>query len=124
MSLNSHRAVVAGRAATAHATDTLINQLHERRPSMAPLSPLESDSQAVPGACALSACPIGCSAVVLSVRCPVGDACRLRALGIFEGARVSVVGTRPGMLIEVRGTRLALGATLAATVGVMPLDAA
>src|SRR5688500_6137333 len=111
-------------ARTGHATDTLINQTHERRDPAAKLQTLEADVQAMPGACALSACPIGCSAVVLSVRCPVGDACRLRALGIFEGARVAVVGTRPGMLIEVRGTRLALGATLAATVGVMPLDAA
>ena len=102
----------------------MINQLHERRPSAAPLATIEADVQATPGACALSACPAGCSAVVLSVRCPVGDACRLRALGVFEGARLAVVGTRPGMLIEVRGTRLALGATLAATVGVMPLDAA
>ena len=102
----------------------MINQTHERRASAAQLQTLEADVQATPGACALSACPIGCSAVVLSVRCPVGDACRLRALGIFEGARLAVVGTRPGMLIEVRGTRLALGATLAATVGVMPLDAA
>ena len=124
MSLNSHRAVAAGRPGTGHSADILINQQRERRPSTAPVSPLDADSQATPGACALSACPIGCSAVVLSVRCPVGDACRLRALGIYEGARLAVVGTRPGMLIEVRGTRLALGATLAATVGVMPLDAA
>ncbi len=62
--------------------------------------------------------------MVLAIRCPAGDACRLRALGIYEGARVAVVGTRPGMLIEVRGTRLALGMALAATVGVMPLEAA
>ena len=102
----------------------MINQLRAGRPATVPIPTLEADVQATPGACALSACPKGCSAVVLSVRCPAGDACRLRALGIFEGARVAVVGTRPGMLIEVRGTRLALGATLAATVGVMPLDAA
>ena len=107
-----------------HATDTLINQLREPRSSAVPLPMVPTDAQIAQGACALSACPIGSSAVVLSVRCPVGDACRLRALGIFEGARVAVVGTRPGMLIEVRGTRLALGAALAATVGVMPLDAA
>ena len=102
----------------------MINQLRERRPSTASLPTTPAGAQATPGACALSACPIGSSAVVLSVQCPVADACRLRALGIFEGARVAVVGTRPGMLIEVRGTRLALGASLAATVGVMPLDAA
>lgn len=102
----------------------MINQLRASRPATVPLPTPEADVQATPGACALSACPKGCSAVVLSVGCPAGDACRLRALGIFEGARVAVVGTRPGMLIEVRGTRLALGATLAATVGVMPLDAA
>src|SRR5688500_15698802 len=124
MSLNSHRAPSAGHARTGHATDTFINQLRERRPSTVSLPMAPTDGQTTPGACALSACPIGSSAVVLSVRCPVGDACRLRALGIFEGARVAVVGTRPGMLIEVRGTRLALGAALAATVGVMPLDAA
>ena len=107
-----------------HATDNLINQPRAPRPSTGSLPTAPTDALATAGACALSACPIGSSAVVLSVRCPVGDACRLRALGIFEGARVAVVGTRPGMLIEVRGTRLALGATLAATVGVMPLDAA
>ena len=123
MSLNSHRAA-AGHDRTGHPTDTLINQLRDRRPSTVSLPMAQADAATTPGACALSACPVGSSAVVLSVRCPVGDACRLRALGIFEGARVAVVGTRPGMLIEVRGTRLALGAALAATVGVMPLDAA
>ena len=124
MSLNRHRGTCAGHARTGHATDTLINHHREHRPTTGTLPTLQADVQATPGACALSACPIGSSAVVLSVRCPVGDACRLRALGVFEGARVAVVGTRPGMLIEVRGTRLALGAALAATVGVMPLDAA
>src|SRR5688500_12058736 len=111
-------------ARTGHATDTLINQTHERRDPAAKLQTLEADVQAMPGACGLSACPVGCSAVVLSVRCPVGDACRLRALGIFEGARVAVVGTRPGMLIEVRGTRLTIGDKLTATVCVLLLATA
>lgn len=124
MNLNSRCAAAARFALTGQSTDTLISQLRARRPATA-LPTLDPDfGTTTPGACALSACPIGSSAVVLSVLCPVGDACRLRALGIYEGARVAVVGTRPGMLIEVRGTRLALGATLAARVGVMPLDAA
>lgn len=102
----------------------MITQPRADRPSTVLNLTSASDLAATPGACALSSCPTGSRAVVLAISCPAGDACRLRALGIYEGARVAVVGTRPGMLIEVRGTRLALGATLAATVGVLPLDAA
>ena len=73
---------------------------------------------------ALADCAIGRNAVIVDVSASAGDACRLRALGVFEGAEVRVVGTRPGLLIEVRGTRLVLGTELAATVGVRPLDIA
>ena len=71
---------------------------------------------------ALADCAVGRSAVIVDVAASAGDACRLRALGVFEGAEVRVMGTRPGLLIEVRGTRLVLGTELAAAVDVRPLD--
>src|SRR5688572_16074453 len=43
--------------------------------------------------CALADCAESDCAVVLDLRCPAGDACRLRALGVYEGARVTVVRT-------------------------------
>ena len=73
---------------------------------------------------ALADCAIGRNAVIVDVGASAGDACRLRALGVFEGAEVHVVRTRPGLLIEVRGTRLVLGTELAAAVDVRPLDIA
>ena len=73
---------------------------------------------------ALADCSIGRNAVIVDVGGSTGDACRLRALGVFEGAEVRVVRTRPGLLIEVRGTRLVLGRELAAAVDVRPLDTA
>ena len=124
MSLNSHSAASRHSLARPNRRIPVSNQPRAVGHPAALFPTLATDFAATPGACALSACPIGSSAVVLAVRCPAGDACRLRALGIYEGACVAVVGTRPGMMIEVRGTRLVLGASLAATVGVMPLDAA
>ena len=73
---------------------------------------------------ALADCAIGRDAVIVDVGGSAGDACRLRALGVFEGAEVHVLRTRPGLLIEVRGTRLVLGMELAASVDVRPLDTA
>jgi Fe2+ transport system protein FeoA len=59
--------------------------------------------------------------MVLHVRCASPDACRLRSLGVFEGARITVVDGRNGMLLDVRGSRLALGAALASSITVLPL---
>ena len=76
------------------------------------------------GVCTLAACTIGRQAMVVKVRCPAADACRLRALGVFEGARVVVLDSRSGMLLDVRGSRLALDAQVAASITVLPLGAA
>jgi len=73
--------------------------------------------------CALSSCAVGGSAIIVRVSCAHHDACRLRSLGVFEGARVRVVDTRHGLIIDVRGSRLALGATLARLISVLPLAA-
>jgi Fe2+ transport system protein FeoA len=73
------------------------------------------------GACVLASCATGSRATVLSLGCSDADACRLRALGLCEGASVSVVDARNCMLLEVRGTRLALGAAITAGITVQPL---
>ena len=74
--------------------------------------------------CPLADCAIGRDALVIDVCGSAGDACRLRALGVYEGAELTVVDNRPGLLIEVRGTRLMLGPELARAVGVRPVDRA
>ena len=53
--------------------------------------------------CPLMACTTGRRAVVVNVGCDGAEACRLRAMGIYEGARVSVVDSRNGLLLQVRG---------------------
>jgi Fe2+ transport system protein FeoA len=58
--------------------------------------------------CPLAACDVGLCATVLGVTCPALDAHRLRTLGVYEGAVVSVVDRRSGVLLDVCGTRLAL----------------
>ena len=58
------------------------------------------------GVCALTACTVGAPALVLRVNCPAADACRLRALGVYEGARLVVLDGRNGYLLDVRGARL------------------
>lgn len=72
-------------------------------------------------ACALSACAAGSRATVLDVGCGDGEACRLRALGLCEGASVSVVRSRDCTLLEVRGSRLALSSALASGITVLPV---
>lgn len=59
---------------------------------------------------------------MLEVRCGSQEACRLRALGLCEGARVNVVDARSAVLLEVRGTRIALGRALGAGITVHPHD--
>lgn len=71
--------------------------------------------------CQLSTCSRGRGALVVRVNCATPDACRLRALGVYEGARVNVVDSRNGLLLEVRGSRIALGAAVAASIAVVPL---
>ena len=71
--------------------------------------------------CLLAACSAGARATVVEMRCGENEACRLRALGLCEGASVNVVDTRHAMLVDVRGTRLALGRALTAGITVQTL---
>ena len=81
-----------------------------------------SDASPTPAvACTLGACPVGLRATVLCLACPAHDAQRLRALGLFEGACVGVIDTRSGMVLDVRGARLALGREIAAAITVRPV---
>lgn len=73
------------------------------------------------GACPLAACATGCRAAVLHMECAGDEASRLRNLGLFEGACVTVVDSQNGMLLDVKGARLALGAALASAIRVLPL---
>jgi Fe2+ transport system protein FeoA len=73
------------------------------------------------GPCALAACATGCRAAVVGMECEGGEAHRLRHLGLFEGACVKVLDSRNGMLLEVKGSKLALGAGLASSIRVQPL---
>lgn len=97
------------------------------RPSEAPLRAtgreLAAEGQGeCPTACALSHCGRGRQAVIVRVACESADACRLRALGVYEGARVDVVDCRNGLLLEVRGSRIALGTAVAAAIAVIPVS--
>ena len=73
-------------------------------------------------ACPLAQCTRGSRAAVLRMDCEGSEACRLRNLGLYEGACVTVLDAQDGLLLEVRGARLALGATLAAAITVLPLS--
>jgi Fe2+ transport system protein FeoA len=73
--------------------------------------------------CPLNACSAGWRATVRSISCPAHDAERLRTLGVYEGAEVGVLDTRSGVVLDVRGSRLALGWELAAAILVGPLTA-
>jgi ferrous iron transport protein A len=73
--------------------------------------------------CALASCRPGSRATVVDIGCTTDEACRLRALGMCEGTDVSVIDTRHAMLLDVRGTRLALGSALTAGITVQPLSA-
>ena len=74
-------------------------------------------------ACPLGACVAGSQATILCIACPAHDAQRLRTLGLFEGAKVGIVDTRSGMVLDVLGSRLALGDTVAARIMVRPVGA-
>lgn len=75
------------------------------------------------GPCALSSLPAGVRAVIVTLGCPFNEASRLRALGVFEGARVGIVERCGGLHIEVHGSRLAIDAVVAASIVVDPLPA-
>jgi Fe2+ transport system protein FeoA len=76
------------------------------------------------GICTLATCGTGSEAMVLQMRCASPDACRLRSLGVFEGALVSVVDARNGRLLAVRGSRLAVDEGTAHAILVRPVEAA
>jgi Fe2+ transport system protein FeoA len=71
--------------------------------------------------CPLGDCTSGLRAMVVCVSCPEYEARRLRTLGVFAGARVGVVDTRNGILLDVCGSRLALDAAVAMAITVLPL---
>ena len=73
--------------------------------------------------CPLASCDAGLCATVLGVSCPAIEAHRLRTLGVYEGAVVSVVDRRSGVLLDVCGTRLALNDAAARTILVRPVAA-
>lgn len=73
--------------------------------------------------CPLGACVAGSQATILCIACPALDAERLRTLGLFEGVRVGVVDTRSGIVLDVRGSRLALGRGVVAGITVRPVSA-
>lgn len=72
-------------------------------------------------ACPLAQCARGSRAAVLRMECEGAEACRLRNLGLYEGACVTVIDSQDGFLLEVRGARLAVAATLASAITVLPL---
>ena len=71
--------------------------------------------------CPLGHCTSGLRAMIVCVSCPEHEARRLRTLGVFAGARVGIVDTRNGILLDVCGSRLALDAALAMAITVLPI---
>lgn len=71
--------------------------------------------------CPLAACVAGTQATVLCVLCHALDVQRLRTLGVFEGALVRVVDTRGGVVLDVCGSRLALGRAVVGGITVRPV---
>lgn len=85
------------------------------------MSPTSSESPC--NSCPLGVCPTGLQATILCMACPAHDAQRLRSLGLYEGAQVGIVDTRSGLVLDVRGSRLALGWEVAAAITVCPMTA-
>jgi Fe2+ transport system protein FeoA len=73
-------------------------------------------------ACPLADCGSGCRAAVLLIECGENEARRLRNLGLFEGSCVTVVDRQAGFLLDVAGSRLAVGPALASEITVLPLE--
>jgi Fe2+ transport system protein FeoA len=87
------------------------------------LPTLQSPAADVVRTCALNACRAGTRATVVDIECSGDEACRLRAIGLCEGTAVNVIDARDAMLLEVRGTRLAIGSALSAGITVRPVAA-
>jgi len=81
------------------------------------------NSGAAQTTCALNVCPAGTRVTVVDIECSGDEACRLRSLGFCEGTSVNVIDARDAMLLEVRGTRIALGSALTAGITVQPVTA-
>lgn len=92
-----------------------LGRLFGRRNHAAPASPCDG--------CPLGACASGSRATIVCIACPAHDAQRLRALGFFEGAQVGIVDARRGVVVDVRGARLALGDAIVAAIRVRPVRA-
>lgn len=75
------------------------------------------------GSCPLAHCARGSRAAVLRMECEGGEARRLRNLGLYEGACVTVLDAQDGLLLEVCGAKVAVGATLASSITVLPVGA-
>lgn len=71
--------------------------------------------------CPLSKLPSGIRAVVVRIACSSHDANRLRVLGMFEGTPITIVDDRVGVVLDVRGARLAISASIAAAIIGLPL---
>jgi len=72
-------------------------------------------------ACPLTACTRGCRAAVLRMDCAGEEARKLRNMGLYEGSCVTVLDRQDGYLLDVRGSRLAVGPALAGAITVLPL---
>jgi Fe2+ transport system protein FeoA len=71
--------------------------------------------------CPLAACTAGTQVTVLCILCHALDVQRLRTLGVFQGARVRVVDARGAVVLDVRGSRLALGHSVVSGITVRPV---
>ncbi len=84
---------------------------------------MTASARQLPGcSCPLLESEAGRPATVVAIACGDQDACRLRAMGVYEGATVSVINKRHVLLVDVHGTRLALGTDLAQDITVQPQD--
>ncbi len=81
---------------------------------------LAAGATPAPVACRLGECLKGASATVVSLGCGENEACRLRELGLMEGASINVIDARQCMLLDVRGSRLALSPAITAGITVLP----
>ena len=84
------------------------------------VAPLAASVSKAPIACRLGDCVSGASATVVSLGCGENEACRLRELGLMEGASINVVDARHCMLLDVRGSRFALSPAITAGITVLP----
>jgi Fe2+ transport system protein FeoA len=84
------------------------------------VDPLAVSAPKVPTACRLGDCVAGASATVVSLGCGENEACRLRELGLMEGASINIVDARHCMLLDVRGSRFALSPAITAGITVLP----